>query len=156
MRRLLGLVATPLAAPVLAQENCGYRLSLAQSGFERGDQAPNAQLPSDRTPVTLSIDFPTDNLIVGTDTDEMDAPGIRRRVRQTCDAVIKSQSGTSVMRSTRLIAIDLAKNVFQVCVLSLDGAMVSNREIKRAKLLDYMRQFEACIVAMKACSSYHY
>jgi transposase len=60
------------------------------------------------------------------------------------------------MKSTRVIAIDLAKNVFQVCVLSLGGAMVSNREIKRAKLLDYMRQFEACIVAMEACFSSHY
>jgi hypothetical protein len=40
------------------------------------------------------------------------------------------------MKSIRVIAIDLAKNVFQVSVLSPGSAMVSNREIKCAKLLD--------------------
>lgn len=57
---------------------------------------------------------------------------------------------------SRVIAIDLAKLVFQVCVLSITGKLESNREIKRDKLVDYMRQFEPCILAMEACFSAHY
>jgi transposase len=60
--------------------------------------------------------------------------------------------------ATRVIAIDLAKLVFQVCVLSISGKVESNREVKRAKLVDCLRQFDpsGCIVAMEACFSAHY
>lgn len=58
--------------------------------------------------------------------------------------------------TTQVIAIDLAKLVFQVCVLSLAGKVVSNREVKRDKLVDYLRNFEPCILAMEACFSAHY
>jgi hypothetical protein len=68
LRRNLCFLTILLAGPVLAQENCGYRLSLFQSSFERGEQPPDMQLPPDSTPVKLSIDFPTDNLVVGSDT----------------------------------------------------------------------------------------
>jgi hypothetical protein len=33
-----------------------------------------------------------------------------------------------------IVGIDLAKNVFQVCALSVDGTIAWNRKISRAKL----------------------
>ena len=41
-----------------------------------------------------------------------------------------------------VISIDLAKNVFQVCVMGSDHEIVSNKKVKRHQLLDVMRQFE--------------
>ncbi|MDW1977367.1 IS110 family transposase, partial [Vibrio sp. Vb1980] len=38
--------------------------------------------------------------------------------------------------SIKVVGIDIAKNFFQVCVLSSDGQILSNRKVKRDKLLD--------------------
>ena len=52
-----------------------------------------------------------------------------------------------------LIAIDLAKHVFQVCVMNGRQKVLSNKKLKRALLLEYLRQFEPCTVVMEACYS---
>lgn len=54
-----------------------------------------------------------------------------------------------------VISIDLAKNVFQVCALNQAQKVLSNHKVKRAEVLDYLRQFEATCVAMEACYSAH-
>jgi hypothetical protein len=68
MKRLLlisGLVASTCA---FAQENCGYTLAVLKSGFENGEQPPTVVLPADTTPLTLTLDYPSNNLVVGSDT----------------------------------------------------------------------------------------
>ena len=58
------------------------------------------------------------------------------------------------MNNDTLIAIDLAKNVFQVCVMNKPHQKVlSNKRIQRNKLLDTLRGFEPCTVVMEACYS---
>ncbi|WP_298441783.1 IS110 family transposase [uncultured Ferrimonas sp.] len=53
--------------------------------------------------------------------------------------------------------IDLAKNVFQVCVLRDDGSIKWNRKVARSKLLHVIRQFpEGTVIAMEACASAHH
>ncbi len=42
--------------------------------------------------------------------------------------------------SIKVVGIDIAKKLFQVCVLSSDGQILSNRKVKRGKLLDVVRQ----------------
>lgn len=42
--------------------------------------------------------------------------------------------------SINVVGIDIAKNLSQVCVLSTDGQILSNRKVKRDKLLDTIRQ----------------
>ncbi|AAO11513.1 Transposase and inactivated derivatives [Vibrio vulnificus CMCP6] len=42
--------------------------------------------------------------------------------------------------SIKVAGIDTAKNLFQVCVLSTDGQILSNIKVKRDKLLDTIRQ----------------
>lgn len=57
----------------------------------------------------------------------------------------------------KVIGIDLAKSVFQVCVWMNDGSIAFNRKVSRAKLLDTIRQFPAgSIIAMEACATSHY
>lgn len=43
--------------------------------------------------------------------------------------------------SIKVVGIDIVKNLFQVCVLSADGQILSNGRVKRGKLLDTVRQF---------------
>lgn len=56
---------------------------------------------------------------------------------------------------TSVISIDLAKNVFQVCVLNKAHKVVSNIKVNRSELLHQIRQFEPTIIAMEACYSAH-
>jgi hypothetical protein len=51
-----------------AQENCGYALAILKSGFENGEQPPLVVLPGETTPLTLTLDYPSNNLVVGSDT----------------------------------------------------------------------------------------
>lgn len=50
----------------------------------------------------------------------------------------------------KVIGIDLAKNVFQVCVCLMDNSVMSNKKVNRNKLLDKIRQFpEGSLIAME-------
>ena len=59
--------------------------------------------------------------------------------------------------SIKVVGIDLAKHFFQVCVLSNENKITSNKKVTRAKLLDVVRQFpEQTLIAMEACGSSNY
>lgn len=61
------------------------------------------------------------------------------------------------MNTIRVVGIDIAKSVFQVCVWMIDGSVAWNRKISRQKLLNTLRQFEpGTLIAMEACSTSHY
>ncbi len=59
------------------------------------------------------------------------------------------------MKKDTIIAIDLAKSVFQVCVMR-DGKAVLNKRLSRTALLPFIVQQEGGIVVMEACYSSHY
>ena len=56
----------------------------------------------------------------------------------------------------KLIGIDLAKSVFQICAINQAGKDVFNRSVTLAKLAATMAVFEPTTVAMEACASGHY
>ena len=56
----------------------------------------------------------------------------------------------------KLIGIDLAKNMFQICAINQAGKEAFNRSVTRAKLVTTMTGFEPTTVAMEACASGHY
>ncbi|MBS9438912.1 IS110 family transposase [Photorhabdus noenieputensis] len=61
------------------------------------------------------------------------------------------------MNMIKVVGIDLAKNVFQVCVWMEDGSVASNRKIPRQKFLDTIRTFPPeTLIAMEACATSHY
>lgn len=60
------------------------------------------------------------------------------------------------MKHYNVIAIDLAKSVFQVCVVRKLGDVVSNKTMSRAKLSAYLVQQPKAIVAMESCGGASY
>jgi len=60
------------------------------------------------------------------------------------------------MKEYKLIAIDLAKNVFQACCLSKKRQVMYNKSISRHKLKELLINTSPCVVALEACGSAHY
>ena len=61
------------------------------------------------------------------------------------------------MNNSNLISIDLAKNVFQVCVLNKHNKVVSNKKVSRAKLFKTVVNIDdASNIVMEACYSSNY
>lgn len=59
------------------------------------------------------------------------------------------------MNKTNAIAIDLAKDVFQVAVIS-KGKVKTNRKIRRKKLAEFLARQPKSVVSFEACSGMHY
>jgi transposase len=55
-----------------------------------------------------------------------------------------------------MLAIDLAKNSFQVCGVRPDGAVVFNRAVSRGRLVQLLSDQSPCVVAMEACATSHH
>lgn len=56
----------------------------------------------------------------------------------------------------KLLGIDLAKNVFQLCALNQANKVLFNRTVRRAQLHSTVARLEPTTIAMEACSSAHY
>lgn len=56
----------------------------------------------------------------------------------------------------RIVGIDLAKTVFQICALNRASKIVFNRKVTRAKLAALIEQMEPTTIAMEACGSANY
>lgn len=60
------------------------------------------------------------------------------------------------MNQHNLIAIDLAKNVFQVCGMNSRQKVIFNKQLRRTELAAFMQNQPPQEVAMEACYSSHY
>ncbi len=60
------------------------------------------------------------------------------------------------MNNTRVIAIDLAKTIFQVCLFDRHSKVLWNRSMRRPALLKFLARQEPALVAMEACGGAHY
>ena len=60
------------------------------------------------------------------------------------------------MNQHNVIAIDLAKNSFQVCILGRDNKQLLNKTMTRQRLTEFLAQQQPAIVAMEACGSAHH
>lgn len=60
------------------------------------------------------------------------------------------------MAKINVVAIDLAKNVFQVCGMTANQKIEFNKMLRRAELAAFMAQQPPTTVAMEACYSSHY
>lgn len=56
----------------------------------------------------------------------------------------------------KLVGIDLAKSVFQVCVIALSGGVLFNKKLTRAKFIDFLKDLEPTTIAMEACGTGHF
>src|SRR5436305_9137775 len=55
------------------------------------------------------------------------------------------------MSEVSTIGLDIAKSVFQVHGVDVDGAVVIRKRISRAKLLEFFATLPACLVGIEAC-----
>lgn len=60
------------------------------------------------------------------------------------------------MNKYNVIAIDLAKNVFQICKTDHNGKIIYNREVTRQELKNILIQEKKSLVAMESCASTHH
>lgn len=60
------------------------------------------------------------------------------------------------MSKHNLLAIDLAKNVFQVCGMTQQNKVTFNKKLNRSEVMEFMTNQEPVEVAMEACYSSHY
>lgn len=60
------------------------------------------------------------------------------------------------MQDITTVGIDLAKEVFAVCMLDTKGAVVYTKALKRDAFISWAEQLAPCSVAMEACGSAHH
>ncbi len=60
------------------------------------------------------------------------------------------------MKEYKLISIDLAKSVFQICAFSDFNKIAFNQKVRRNKVLDKLRNIAPTTVVMEACYSSNY
>ena len=60
------------------------------------------------------------------------------------------------LSSVTRIGLDLAKNIFQVHAVDVNGGVIVARSVRRGRLLAFLGTFPRCLVAMEACSSAHH
>ena len=57
------------------------------------------------------------------------------------------------MQNITTVGVDLAKEVFAVCMLDTTGAVVYSKTLKRESFISWAEQLAPCSVAMEACGS---
>src|SRR5271155_2800024 len=60
------------------------------------------------------------------------------------------------MGEVSTIGLDIAKSVFQVHGVAVDGAVMIRRRISRPKVLEFFAALPSCLVGIEACPSAHH
>src|SRR5436189_1715014 len=60
------------------------------------------------------------------------------------------------MGEVSTIGLDIAKSVFQVHGVDVDGAVVVRKRVSRAKVLEFFSTLPSCVVGIEACPSAHH
>jgi transposase len=60
------------------------------------------------------------------------------------------------MGEVSTIGLDIAKSVFQVHGVDVDGTVVIRKRVSRTKLLEFFAELPACLVGIEACPSAHH
>jgi len=60
------------------------------------------------------------------------------------------------MGEVSTIGLDIAKSVFQVHGVDVDGAVVIRKRVSRARLLEFFAALPSCLVGIEACPSAHH
>ena len=60
------------------------------------------------------------------------------------------------MEQITTIGLDIAKNVFQVHGISMDGTVVVRRQLRRTQVLPFFKKQASCLVGIEACATAHH
>ncbi len=58
------------------------------------------------------------------------------------------------MGEVSTIGLDIAKSVFQIHGVDVDGAVVIRKRVSRAKLLEFFAALSPCLVGIEACPTH--
>src|SRR6478752_6183346 len=59
------------------------------------------------------------------------------------------------MGEVSTIGVDIAKSVFQIHGVDVNGAVVIRKRVSRAKVLEFFAKLPPCLVGMEACATAH-
>ncbi len=60
------------------------------------------------------------------------------------------------MGEVSTVGLDIAKSVFQVHGVDVDGAVVIRKRVSRAKVLEFFAELPRCLIGIEACPSAHH
>ncbi len=60
------------------------------------------------------------------------------------------------MKEISTVGIDIAKSVFQVHAIDVDGNVVVRRQLRRQQMLKFFAQVPPCLIGIEACGTAHY
>ena len=60
------------------------------------------------------------------------------------------------MDKITIIGIDIAKNVFQLHAISVTGAVVARRQLRRGQVLGFLAKLDPCLIGLEACATSHF
>jgi len=60
------------------------------------------------------------------------------------------------MSQIHTVGLDLAKQVFQVHAITVDGGVVLKRQLRRSQVLTFFSKLSPCLVGMEACGGAHF
>ena len=60
------------------------------------------------------------------------------------------------MGEVSTIGLDIAKSVFQVHGVDVDGVVVIRKRVSRAKVLEFFAVLPPCLIGIEACPSAHH
>src|ERR1700751_5707835 len=63
---------------------------------------------------------------------------------------------SQIMQAITTIGLDIAKSVFQVHCVDLEGNVVLRRQLKRRYVLAFFEKLPPCLIGIEACASSHY
>src|SRR5215470_8330456 len=62
----------------------------------------------------------------------------------------------SHMRTITTVGLDIAKSVFQVHCVDVNGEVVLRRQLKRRHVLTFFQKLPPCLIGIEACASSHH
>ena len=60
------------------------------------------------------------------------------------------------MSQIHTVGLDLAKQVFQVHAITIEGVVVLKRQLRRSQVLTFFSKLSPCVVGMEACGGAHF
>lgn len=60
------------------------------------------------------------------------------------------------MNKNTMIGIDLTKNIFQLHIATMTGAVLSKKKLARDRFKEFMKSHKPALVVLEACGSAHY
>ncbi len=60
------------------------------------------------------------------------------------------------MQAVTTIGLDIAKSVFQVHGIDVEGKVVVRQQLKRSRVLGFFKKLSPCLVGIEACASSHH